>query len=95
MFLIIREKPKFPPSFVSMEENVQTNFIESLRDALKLKNYVYLLITFGLVNGTFIAFGSVLGPILQGIFTPSYTSIICGITIVLGIIMSFLSGILI
>jgi len=69
--------------------------MKSLRDALKLRNYVLLLLAFGLVDGSFIAFGSVLGPLFAGIFTPSYTSIICGATTVVGLIMSFCSGILI
>jgi hypothetical protein len=48
-----------------------------------------------MVDGSFIAFGSVLGPLFAGIFSPSKTSIICGGTTVLGLMMSFCSGILI
>ena len=95
LFFIIREKPKDPPSLVSMQERKETNFVKSLSDALKLKNYILLLIAFGLVDGSFIAFGSVLGPLFAGIFSPSYTSIICGATTVVGLMMSFGSGILI
>jgi hypothetical protein len=54
-----------------------------------------LLIAFGLVDGSFIAFGSVLGLLFAGIFSTSKTSVVCGITTLLGIGMSFVSGIII
>lgn len=48
-----------------------------------------------MVDGSFIAFGSILGPLFYGIFSPSKTSIVCGATTLLGLIMSFISGMLI
>jgi len=39
LFFIIREKPEFPPSLVAMQEAKKTNFIASLKEALKLKNF--------------------------------------------------------
>ena len=48
-----------------------------------------------MIDGSFIAFGSILGPLFYGIFPPSDTSIVCGLTTVLGLAMSFVSGMLI
>ena len=54
-----------------------------------------MLIAFGLVDGSFIAFGSVLGLLFAGIYSTSKTSVVCGITTLLGIGMSFVSGVII
>lgn len=34
LFFIIREKPKYPPSLVAMQERKETNFMKSLKEAL-------------------------------------------------------------
>ena len=94
-FFIIREKPTHPPSLVAMQDKKQGNFLVSLKDALKQRNYVLLLVAFAMVDGSFIAFGSILGPLFYGIFPPSDTSIVCGATTILGLVMSFVAGMLI
>lgn len=48
-----------------------------------------------MVDGSFIAFGSILGPLFYGVFPPSKTSIVCGATTLLGLVMSFIAGVLI
>ena len=80
---------------MATQDKKQGNFMISLKDALKQKNYLLLLLAFAMVDGSFIAFGSILGPLFYGIFPPSDTSIVCGATTALGLIMSFISGVLI
>lgn len=55
--IIIREKPEFPPSVVSLEKPKEANFCANIGNALRLKSYVLLMIVFMLLQGGFLAFG--------------------------------------
>jgi hypothetical protein len=68
----------------------------SFKEAMMCKNYVLLLVAFFCVDGGFIAFGSVIGTIFQ--FTalgPGQVSLLCGATVIIGLIASLTSGALI
>lgn len=47
--IIIREKPEFPPSLVSLEKPKEAKFCANIANALKLKNYVLLIVVFMLL----------------------------------------------
>lgn len=57
-FILLREKPEHAPSLSSMEESRQPNFCLEIRDALRLPQYVKLVVCFALMQGSFIAFGT-------------------------------------
>jgi len=63
LFFIIREKPRYPPSLVAMQEQKKTTFMVNFKEALKSRNFVILLVAFFCIDGSFIGFGSVLGTI--------------------------------
>jgi hypothetical protein len=56
--IIIREKPAYPPSLCSLEKSKESNFCKEIKNALMLPNYVKLMISYALLQGGFISFGS-------------------------------------
>ena len=86
--LFFREKPPTPPSHsASMKK---TGFSDSLKLFYKNKNFIYLLIFFGLSNGTLSSFSIVVNILIHPFgYTSFHTSILGGILIVFGLIGSF------
>lgn len=46
---LVREKPEFAPSLVALEKPKEANFCMNVKDALKLRPYVMLMVTFMLL----------------------------------------------
>jgi len=46
-----------------MQEQKRANFVTNFVEALKIKNFILLLITFFCVDGSFVGFGSIIGTI--------------------------------
>lgn len=57
-FLIIRDKPEYAPSLIALESSKEMHFCHSIREALRLPQYVKLVVAFALLQGSFIAFGT-------------------------------------
>jgi len=55
--ILVRDKPEFPPSLVSMEESKEANFCAEIGNALRLPNYIKLMVTYLLLQGGFLSFG--------------------------------------
>jgi hypothetical protein len=68
---MIRERPEFPPSLVSLAKPREANFCENIKVALKLPNYIKLIIAFMLLQGGFLAFGINISVLL----TPTFTQV--------------------
>jgi FLVCR family feline leukemia virus subgroup C receptor-related protein len=90
--LIIREKPEFPPSMVSLEKAKEANFCSNIADALKLKHYVLLILIFMLLQGGFLAFGININQLLSPPFTDVEISGLGALIILVGVITSMLTG---
>ena len=71
------------------------NFCTMITEAIKLKNFVYLLLVFGLLDAIFVAFGVVLDPFFEALdFTPTEVSILGGSFVIAGVVSSIVTGIL-
>lgn len=93
-YLMIREKPEFPPSLVSLAQPKEANFCENIKVALKLPNYVMLIIVFMLLQGGFLAFGINISVLLTPTFSQVEVSMIGANVILVGVITSMLVGVL-
>ena len=92
--IFIREKPEFPPSMVSLEKPKEANFCSNIRDALKLKNYVLLILIFMLLQGGFLAFGININQLLSPPFTDVELSGLGSLIILVGVITSTITGVI-
>jgi len=71
------------------------NFCTMIIEAIKLKNFVYLLIVFGLLDAIFVAFGVVLDPFFEALgFNTTEISILGGSFVIAGVFSSIVAGIL-
>lgn len=68
-YIIIREKPDFPPSLVALAKPKEANFCENIRVALKLPNYIKLIVVFMLLQGGFLSFGINMSVLLTPLFS--------------------------
>ena len=60
---------------------------------MKLRNFKILLLAFFLIDGGFIGFGSCIGTIFgDTTLGTGLTSLVCGITVMGGLVSSFTSG---
>lgn len=95
MIVCIREKPEFPPSVVATKRPKQRNFIPQVREAIRDRNFVVLMLIFMMINGSFVAIGTNISTIYGspklkgGEFSPSQVSEIGGVTTILGIVSAF------
>ena len=93
-YIMIREKPEFPPSVVSLAQPKQANFCENIKVALKLPNYIKLIIVFMLLQGGFLSFGINISVLLTPTFTQVEVSMIGALVILVGVITSMIVGVL-
>ena len=93
--LIIKDKPQFPPSLVSLEKAKEAPFWENIKEALKLPEYVKLICAFSLMQGGFLAFGTNISQLFAPVgFTDVDISILGECVILMGVIASMVAGIL-
>lgn len=91
---MIREKPEFPPSLVSLAQPKESNFCENIRVALKLPNYIKLILAFMLLQGGFLAFGINISVLLTPTFTQVQVSLIGALVITVGVVTSMIAGVI-
>jgi len=63
--LVIRSEPEHAPSLVSLKAPKQQNLGATLIKVIKNRDFMFLLVAFALLDGTFIGFGSVLSVIFE------------------------------
>jgi hypothetical protein len=91
---MIREKPEFPPSLVSLVPPKEANFCGNIKDALRLPNYVKLIFAFMMLQGGFIAFGINISILLTPTFTQVQVSLIGALIITVGVFTSMIAGVI-
>ena len=62
---IIRNEPTHPPSLVSTQKPIERKFFKAIKDLLKIRSYVLLIIIFGLIDGSFISFSDIISQIFS------------------------------
>lgn len=93
LMIVMRDRPKEPPSAVSLSQPENHAFVEYLKRALKNKNFVYLLVIYAMVYGVFNVFGVVINPFLEGCgFSATETSIVGGLCVISGVLSSLIVG---
>ena len=86
-FVLIREEPKDPPSYIAKRKNKPINFTLSLTQLANNSNFMILLASFAIEIGVFAAFGSLLGSLLVPFgFTTAKTSLTGGVLLTSGIL---------
>ena len=60
LFIVIRDRPKVPPSAVSMQDQAKRDLILIFKEVFKLRSYVLLLVVFSIIDGSFISFSSIM-----------------------------------
>jgi len=60
LFIVIRDRPKVPPSAVSMQDQPKRDLALIMKEVFKLRSYVLLLVVFGIIDGSFISFSSIM-----------------------------------
>jgi MFS family permease len=93
--LIIRDRPTFPPSLISVQEAEPLKFCEMLAAAIKDKSFFVLLVAFTMLDSIFIALGVVIDPFFEALkFSSTEVSILGGAFIIAGVLSSLLFGVL-
>lgn len=65
-------------------------------EALKIRNFILLLVAFFCIDGSFVGFGSIIGTVFgTTLLGPGFTSLLCGITVMCGLVASLTTGALI
>lgn len=92
--LFFREKPKAPPSKLSLifRQLSQSGIREDIKTLSKNRNFVFNLVVFSCVWGNYITLGNVLTPLFGPQFTSAEISLIGMIFVVTGAIGCFLMG---
>jgi hypothetical protein len=93
-YIMIREKPEFPPSVVSLAQPKEANFCENIKVALKLPNYIKLIFVFMLLQGGFLSFGINISVLLTPTFTQVEVSLIGAVVILVGVFTSIIVGVI-
>lgn len=91
IMIFFKESPPTLPSIASMTEN--TSFKESFRVLFNNRNFLSLATSFGIINGVFNVYGSVMGDILDPHgFRPDDVSVFGTVQIIFGIVGALLCG---
>lgn len=91
--LLVRERPEYPPSFVALKKQEETQFFKMLGMALGNKSFVLILIIFAALDGVFGGIGVVLNPFLTSLnFTSTDVSLLGGIFVASGVLSSIVVG---
>jgi predicted MFS family arabinose efflux permease len=93
LFILVKDRPKSPPSHVATQDPEPTPICEKLSAALANKNYSMTLFCFASINGIFVSFGRILSALFAPYdFSAGYISLVGGLFIITGIISSVLFG---
>lgn len=93
--LVIRSEPKQAPSLVSLKNPKQEGIIVTLKKVVKNRDFMFLCVVFGMLYGTFVGFGGTLSVLFEPKgFTSSEIAGLGLITVICGVIGSFITGIL-
>ncbi len=99
--LLVRDKPIRPPSAVATREDPERKLFKIFREAFKEKSYVLLVCIFGCIDGAFASFSSIMSflfnfynvPGEPKIYTNSLISLYGGLTAIVGVLASMVTGI--
>ena len=100
LFIVIRDKPESPPSAVATQDQPRRNLALIFKEVFKLRSYVLLLVVFGLIDGSFISFSSIMSVLfahynLPGqpiVYSTGWISMYGGVTAVFGVMSSMICG---
>jgi len=62
---VIKDKPEFPPSAVSLEDAPVKKLDKMIFEALKNRNYMIICIEYGIFYGVYLSLGALLSPIFE------------------------------
>jgi len=95
-FFMIKDAPDVPPSLVSMKEPDNKSIMPTLHKVKSNRNFLFLLVIFAFMEGTFFCFGVTVDEILSPYdFTSSEVAMVGGLSILFGVVSSTIAGIVI
>jgi len=93
LLIFLKEKPKTPPSAASDEPDEQKNVWEENKKIMKDKNFIKLIVTFGIIFGTVNTLGTIIGIIVNKFgYSDDNASLFGAVFIIGGIIGSGILG---
>lgn len=97
LLIFFREKPTEPPSKLSLtfKKLSQYGILEDMKTLIKNRNFLYCMLCFTIVWGSYMSLGNVLTPMFSKQFKPAEISIIGIIFVITGVIGCYLMGVFI
>ena len=98
--LLVRDKPIRPPSAVATKVDPERKMLKIFKEAFKEKSYVLLVCVFGCIDGAFASFSSIMSflfnfynvPGQPKIYSNSLISLYGGLTAIVGVLASMVTG---
>ena len=73
MFLVFRTAPPTPPSYAAKQQGEEKiNFAQSLKNLMKNRSFMILLLAYGINVGVFYAISTLLSQIILGHYEVTY-----------------------
>ena len=98
--MLVRDKPIRPPSAVATKDDPERKMLKIFKEAFKDRSYLLLVCVFGCIDGSFTSFSSIMSflfnfynvPGQPKIYTNSLISLYGGLTAIVGVFASMLTG---
>jgi len=96
LFIFFKERPKHAPSSVAFVKQSRKRLGWNMyKKLLSNKTYIGNAVIFTILWGSYTAIGNLLSPIFGPHYTPSQTSLIGGVFVLMGVFGCFIAGVVI